>query len=191
MNRINGQPARNHMTPMGGISTVSAAPSPAVTREQHIAALQAEINYLEAERDSDIVDATGATVALSLGTAGAHPADKFSRIMTSAVIISLVLIVLIVVVKNAMPAPSLRDGASIANSLKLVAKPWNDGYVHVWADLTEGPDVDAQYKDIHEGTVCTKLDNESHVLGSGDTAIYYFKVNCSGTIGFVEVDQAR
>jgi hypothetical protein len=112
--------------------------------------------------------------------------------MISVAIVSLVVIVTLGVVKNTMDAPSKSDdGASIGNSLKLVAKPWNNGYVHLWAELIEGPGVDAQYKDIPEGTVCTKLDDESHVLGSGDTAIYYFKVNCNGTVGFVEVDQAR
>jgi hypothetical protein len=121
----------------------------------------------------------------------AQSENKLSRFMIPIVIIGMVLIVIFGVIKIAMDArgaPSA-DAASIGNSLKLVAKPWNHGYVHLWADLTEGPNE--QYKDIAEGTVCTKLDDESHVLGSGDTAIYYFKVNCNASVGFVEVDQAR
>jgi hypothetical protein len=120
----------------------------------------------------------------------AQPENKLNRIMIPTVIITVVLIVILGVIKNAMDAPSQSaDAASIGNSLKMVAKPWNNGYVHLWAELTEGPNE--QFKDIAEGTVCTKLDDESHVLGSGDTAIYYFKVNCNGAVGFVEVDQAR
>lgn len=122
----------------------------------------------------------------------AQPENKLNRIMIPTVIITVVLIVILGVIKNAMDAPSKSDdGASIGNSLKLVAKPWNNGYVHLWNVIIDSPAMNDQYKDIPEGTVCTKLDNESHALGSGDLAIYYFKVNCNGAIGFVEVDQAR
>src|SRR3982751_2850592 len=138
----------------------------------------------------------------------AREAQLSNSFIISVVTISMVLIVILGVIKNAMDvrgapwAPSNvsaighpegsrqdADAASIGNSLKLVAKPWNDGYVHLWSVIIDGPEMNDQYKDIHEGTVCTKLDDESHVLGSGSTAIYYFKVNCNGAVGFVEVDQ--
>lgn len=73
------------------------------------------------------------------------------------------------------------------NWVTLKAKPWNNGMVHVWVFVAEG---DVPRKDLPAGTRCRK-DSGVHLLGSGATAISFYKVNCNGVIGFVEVDQVH
>lgn len=81
--------------------------------------------------------------------------------------------------------PTLTSG----NQVTLVAKAWNNGKVHVWEDLIDGPD--AKYTDVDDGTVCDKIDDNIYMLGQGKTAISYYKVRCGEIEGYVEVDQTR
>lgn len=85
----------------------------------------------------------------------------------------------------------LPDNFTLAglNQVTLEAKPWNDGKVYAWHDLNEGPDT--LHIDIADGTRCDRIDNEWYRLGSGVAAIYYYKLNCNGVIGYVERDQTR
>lgn len=72
------------------------------------------------------------------------------------------------------------------NQVALVAKEWNNGKVHVWKSLQEGSD---QFVDVPASTICTRLDDNLYKLGSGDTTLYYYKLSCNGTVGYVETDQ--
>lgn len=69
----------------------------------------------------------------------------------------------------------------------LKASPWDNGYVHIWADISEG---DA-HTDVPESASCVKADNRTYTLGSGITAIDYYKLTCDGVTGYVEIDQVR
>jgi len=81
--------------------------------------------------------------------------------------------------------PILRSG----NQVILAPKSWNNGMVHIWADLVDGPD--AKYTDVVGGTICDKADHNIYMLGEGNTAISYYKVKCGEISGYVEVDQTR
>lgn len=78
---------------------------------------------------------------------------------------------------------------SSSNTVELVAKPWNHGKVHLWHDLTDGPD--ASYTDIAEGTKCTQLGAAKVAFGTGSDKLYYYKLHCNGKVGYVAVDQVR
>lgn len=75
-----------------------------------------------------------------------------------------------------------------SNGVLLRAKPWNDGQVHLWSQVAEG---DVPYVDIPENTICDRLDDKTHKLGDGTTAIYFYKVNCQGHVGYVAVEQVE
>lgn len=88
-----------------------------------------------------------------------------------------------------IPTPEPTRILKRADQVILQAKSWNNGMVHVWADLAEGPN--ARYTDVAGGTLCDKVDDRLHALGTGATAIYYHKLRCGDLVGYVEVDQAR
>lgn len=75
-----------------------------------------------------------------------------------------------------------------ANTVTLRAESWNNGYVHVWANLSESSD---RYTDVPGGTRCRKLDSRRHKLGTGATAIDYHRLDCNGVVGYVQWNQAR
>lgn len=83
------------------------------------------------------------------------------------------------------------DGQSFAgfNQVTLRAAAWGDGMVPVFESMRDGPD--APYRTVPDGTRCTRLDNEWYKLGSGDTALYFYKVDCRGTFGYVNRDRTR
>lgn len=77
---------------------------------------------------------------------------------------------------------------AIAAQVNLRAKSWDDGVVHVWSDLNESSST---HIDVAENTACTRLDDHTYKMGSGSTAIYYYKLACNGVVGYVERDQVR
>lgn len=77
---------------------------------------------------------------------------------------------------------------NVSNTVTLRAESWNNGYVHVWATLSESSD---RYTDVRDGTRCRKLDSRRHKLGTGSTAIDYHRLDCNGTVGYVQWNQAR
>lgn len=74
------------------------------------------------------------------------------------------------------------------NEVILVAKPWNNGAVHLWHSIVE---AEATFTDLPDGTRCERLDNHMHKLVGPPPAIYYYRVNCGGIAGYVEVDQVE
>jgi hypothetical protein len=85
-------------------------------------------------------------------------------------------------------AKSIAAQKAIAAQVTLRAESWNNGYVHVWANLSESSDA---YTDVPESASCIRLDDATYKLGSGSTTIRYYKLACNGVIGYVEVDQVR
>jgi hypothetical protein len=83
--------------------------------------------------------------------------------------------------------PAVEARPRPANQVVLSAKPWNDGYVHIWATLSEG---EVAYTDLREGTLCRKVGGVHH-LGRGATAIPFYFVDCGDVRGYVEIDQER
>lgn len=85
------------------------------------------------------------------------------------------------------------EGASTGGTggtVYLQAKPHNNGVVHIWEDL--GKDgLNAPYKDFPDGTACQRVDRKIYKLEGGIATISYYKVNCEGVIGYVEVEQVR
>jgi hypothetical protein len=77
------------------------------------------------------------------------------------------------------------------NTVTLKAKPWNNGYVHVWHTIVEAPGVPTPFTDVRDGTRCTRLDQQTHRLIGPPPPIYYYHVDCNGVVGYVEVDQVR
>lgn len=84
-------------------------------------------------------------------------------------------------VSSAAPRPS-------QNTVILKAKPWNNGYVHIWHTLVE---LEATHTDVLDGTRCQRLDNKTHQLIGPPPPIYYYHVICNGIAGYVEIDQVR
>lgn len=70
----------------------------------------------------------------------------------------------------------------------LKAHSWNNGSVHVWSNLNE--DATTMHVDVPDGAECKRLDNEWYKSRYAP-AIYYYRVNCNGVIGYVERDQVR
>lgn len=91
-------------------------------------------------------------------------------------------------VETAAAQKVLAAQIAIAAQVELKAKPWNNGYVHVWIDLNESS---ATFVDIPENTNCQRLDDAIYKIGSGSTTIRYYKLICNGTTGYVEIDQVR
>lgn len=71
----------------------------------------------------------------------------------------------------------------------LKAKAWNNGKVHLWHDVRG--DSDTTFVDIADGTSCSKVDDKTHKIGDDGPPIYYYKLNCNGKVGYVEIDQTR
>lgn len=92
---------------------------------------------------------------------------------------------------NGSDAPNKNSATGRTNTVTLKAKSWNNGKVHVWADIVEIPGVEANFTDVREGTRCTRLDSKTHRLIGDPPPIYYYRVNCNGVTGYVEVDQVR
>lgn len=86
---------------------------------------------------------------------------------------------------------SVAGSPSSPNTVILKAKPWNNGYVYVWADIVEVPGVEAQATKVRDRARCKRVDDEIHELIGAPPPIYYYHVNCNGVIGYVEIDQAR
>lgn len=82
----------------------------------------------------------------------------------------------------------IRTKKALAAQVTLQAKEWNNGMVHVWSSLIES---EATHVDVPESARCARLDDTVYKLGSGSTAIYYYKLACNGVVGYVERDQAR
>lgn len=85
-------------------------------------------------------------------------------------------------------AKSIAAQKAVAAQVMLRAEEWNDGMVHVWANLSESSDA---YTDVPESASCTRLDDATYKIGSGSTTIRYYKLACNGVVGYVEVDQVR
>lgn len=46
----------------------------------------------------------------------------------------------------------------------LKAKPWNNGMVHIWADIVETRGSETEFTDMSGGTRCEQLDNKMYEL---------------------------
>lgn len=99
-------------------------------------------------------------------------------------------VIAVIVAGNLFGIPGESKGQR-DNQVVLEAKPWNNGYVHVWHTIVETPGVQTPFTDVREGTHCTRLDNEIHALIGEPPLIYYYHVDCGGVQGYVELDQAR
>lgn len=102
-------------------------------------------------------------------------------------------IVVFVIVSLSYHAPSTtyhdsRSAKAFAAQVRLSAKPWNDGKVHMWAVLSESNN---EYTDVPENASCARADDVTYTLGSGSTTLYYYKLSCNGVVGYVERDQVR
>lgn len=78
---------------------------------------------------------------------------------------------------------------SIAAQVRLRAKPWNDGKVHMWQDLRD--DSSTTFIDVPENASCARVDNKKYNILDGGPPIYYYKLSCNGVVGYVEIDQVR
>ncbi len=77
-----------------------------------------------------------------------------------------------------------------SNQVVLKAYAWDNGSVYLWETMDDGPHV--PYTTIPDGIHCTKVDDVSYKLsGSGETAIYYYKLNCNGKVGYVSQNQVH
>lgn len=91
-------------------------------------------------------------------------------------------------VETSAAAKVLAAQRAIDSQVHLQAKPWNNGYVHMWAILSES---DNNYRDVPESASCTRMDDHTYKLGSGSTTLFYYKLACNGVVGYVERDQVR
>lgn len=80
------------------------------------------------------------------------------------------------------------QASPLARQVTLRAQSWNNGVVHLWQNIIES---EATYTDLPDGTRCRRLDSQMHPLVGSPPLIYYYRVNCNGSIGYVEVDQVR
>lgn len=77
---------------------------------------------------------------------------------------------------------------AIAAQVNLRAKEWNNGYVHLWTDINE---ASAAHIDVPESASCIRMDDHTYKVGSGSTALFYYKLICNGVVGYVERDQVH
>jgi hypothetical protein len=59
----------------------------------------------------------------------------------------------------------------------------------MWLTLREDLGQETPYATVDDKARCLKVDANLYKIGEGDTALYYYKLNCGGTVGFVETDQ--
>lgn len=108
-----------------------------------------------------------------------------TKVLATVSAIAVAVIVLIFAVTFVDPSTS--GPASAVDGVHVHAYSWNNGKVNLWHELIDGPDV--QFSQIPDGAYCTKLDENLYKLGSGETAIYYYKLLCGGKVGYVAHDQ--
>lgn len=78
---------------------------------------------------------------------------------------------------------------SIASQVRLTAKEWNDGKVHMWQDLRG--DSETTFIDVPESASCARMDDKTYNILDGGPPIHYYRLTCNGVIGYVEIDQIR
>lgn len=85
---------------------------------------------------------------------------------------------------------AVAKNAARVDSVHLAAKSWNEGKVHMWHGLG-GYGSDSTFTDVSESASCRRLDNKTYQIQDGGPPIYYYKLACNGSVGYVEVDQIR
>lgn len=83
-----------------------------------------------------------------------------------------------------------KAGKVSSPQVQLVAKPWNDGMVHMWHGLG-GYGDDPTHTDVSESAYCLRVDDEIYQIQDGGPPIYYYLLVCDGIKGYVEIDQTR
>lgn len=101
------------------------------------------------------------------------------------------LLICLLITVAAVASPFLLSPIFPRNQVVVAAYEWNNGKVQLWNAVNGVSGSPTAYREIADGTVCTRLDDAWYKYGDGDTAIYYYKLNCDGKIGYVERDQIR
>lgn len=122
------------------------------------------------------------TLAKGISVFALEPQTKPRGIMGMVAIVGMVFFAIFACdLLSYIPSPS-------SDVLILKAKSWNSGQVHIWNNLRD--DESTRPTDLPSGTKCDRLDSTTY-RSPLNPPIYYYRVNCDGVTGYVEIDQVR
>lgn len=81
------------------------------------------------------------------------------------------------------------DAMGLTRQVVLYAEAGNT--VTIWDSLQDTVGVQTPSAQLPDGTLCRKINANQYKSGNGNSAIYYYWLNCNGRQGYVEIDHVR